>query len=214
MEIILREDVPDLGIIGEIVHVKPGYARNFLFPRGIAVPANRRNLSQLEHEQSVIEVKKQRERGTHERMAEQLAKLSLETEVRAGRGGKLFGSVTKKDIHALLTAAGFEIDRRRIDLREPLREIGVHPVPVRVGQDVVAEVSVNVKPLGGELEDAAPDELPGAKKAEATPPEASEVSEAAEGGGQETESADALGDQAAETPEEGEPEKTEAGTDD
>jgi large subunit ribosomal protein L9 len=93
MQVILREDVPELGIIGDVVEVKPGYARNYLIPRGMAVPADRRNLRQLEHDKRIIEVKKQRERGTYERLASQLGALKLETEVRAGRRGRLFGSM-------------------------------------------------------------------------------------------------------------------------
>lgn len=152
MEVILREDVPSLGIIGEVVKVKPGYARNYLFPRGLAVPADRRNLARLEHEKAVIELKKQRERGTYERMAEQLRGLRLEIEARAGRGGKLFGSVTNQDVHRLLTEQGLDIDRRRIELKEPIKEIGEFAVVIRVGQDITAPVIVLVKAEGGMLE--------------------------------------------------------------
>lgn len=152
MEVILREDVPSLGIIGEVVKVKPGYARNFLFPQGLAVPADRRNLARLEHEKAIIEVKKQRERGTYERMAETLKGLRLEIEARAGKNGKLFGSVTNIDVHRLLTDRGLEIDRRRIEMKEPLKEIGEFPVLVRVGQDITSTVTVVVKAAGGVLE--------------------------------------------------------------
>jgi large subunit ribosomal protein L9 len=152
MEVILREDVPSLGIIGDVVKVKPGYARNYLFPQGLAVPADRRNLSKLEHERRVIELKKQRERGTYERMAESLKGLRLEIEARAGRGGKLFGSVTNIDVHRLITEKGLEIDRRRIELKEPIKEIGEFTVVVRVGQDITASVPLSVKAAGGMLE--------------------------------------------------------------
>ncbi|MFT4569182.1 MAG: large subunit ribosomal protein L9 [Hyphomicrobiaceae bacterium] len=157
MEVILREDVPQLGIIGEIVNVAPGYARNFLFPRGIAVPADRRNRRRLDHEQQIIEIKKERERGTYERMANDLAKVSLEIEVRAGRGGKLFGSVTNIDLHRLLEEAGFDIDRRRIQLGDPIKAIGNHGFAIQVGQDVMANLNLLVKPIGGELEDESVD---------------------------------------------------------
>jgi large subunit ribosomal protein L9 len=152
MEVILREDVPSLGIIGEVVKVKPGYARNYLFPQGLAVPADRRNLARLEHEKGIIEVKKQRERGTYERLAETLKSLRVEIEARAGKGGKLFGSVTNIDVHRLLEEKGLEIDRRRIEMKEPLKEIGEFPVLVRVGQDITATVTVVVKAAGGMLE--------------------------------------------------------------
>jgi large subunit ribosomal protein L9 len=152
MEVILREDVPSLGIIGDVVKVKPGYARNYLFPQGLAVPADRRSLARLEHEKGLIEIKKQRERGTYERMAEQIKGLKLEIEARAGRGGKLFGSVTNIDVHRAIVEKGLEIDRRRVELKEPIKEIGTFSVLVRVGQDITANVSLTVKPLGGMLE--------------------------------------------------------------
>ena len=152
MEVILREDVPSLGIIGEVVKVKPGYARNYLFPQGLAVPADRRNLVRLEHDKGIIEVKKQRERGTYERMAESLKGLRLEIEARAGRGGKLFGSVTNIDVHRLIVEKGLDIDRRRIEIREPIKEIGEFSVLVRVGQDITASVLLSVKAAGGMLE--------------------------------------------------------------
>jgi large subunit ribosomal protein L9 len=152
MEVILREDVPALGIIGDVVKVKPGYARNYLVPQGLAVPADRRNLARLEHEKAIIEVKKQRERGTYERLADTLKKMRLEIEARAGRGGKLFGSVTNIDVHRLITEKGLEIDRRRIELKEPIKEIGEFQVLVRVGQDITASVPLIVKPAGGVLE--------------------------------------------------------------
>jgi large subunit ribosomal protein L9 len=152
MEVILREDVPSLGIIGEVVKVKPGYARNYLFPQGLAVPADNRNLARLAHEKGLIELKKQRERGTYERLADTLKGLRVEIEQRAGKGGKLFGSVTNIDVHRLIQEKGLEIDRRRIEMREPLKEIGEFPVLVRVGQDITATVTVVVKAAGGMLE--------------------------------------------------------------
>jgi large subunit ribosomal protein L9 len=152
MEVILREDVPSLGIIGEVVKVKPGYARNYLFPQGLAVPADRRNLARLAHEKALIELKKQRERGTYERLADSLKGLRLEIEARAGKTGKLFGSVTNIDVHRLIVEKGLEIDRRRIELKEPIREIGEFQVLVRVGQDITASVALVVKAEGGMLE--------------------------------------------------------------
>lgn len=152
MEVILREDVASLGIIGEVVKVKPGYARNYLFPQGLAVPADRRNLARLEHEQAIIELKKQRERGTYENLAGTLSALHLEIEMRAGQGGKLFGSVTNIDVHRLISEKGLEIDRRRIELKEQIKEIGEYTVLVRVGQDIVASVPLVVRPVDGMLE--------------------------------------------------------------
>jgi large subunit ribosomal protein L9 len=157
MEVILREDVAGLGIIGDVVRVKPGYARNYLLPRGLAVPADRRNLGQLEHHKRIIEAKKKRERGSIEAIARNLEGLRVEIEARAGRGGKLFGSVTNMDVQRLLGEKDFDIDRRRIQIKEPIKHIGDFEVVVRVGQDVAATITVGVKPQGGELEDVSVD---------------------------------------------------------
>jgi large subunit ribosomal protein L9 len=157
MEIILREDVAGLGIIGDVVKVKPGYARNFLLPRGLAVMADRRNLGQLEHHKRIIAAKKARERGDIEGRAKQIQGLVVETEVRAGKGGRLFGSVTNLDVKKLLDDKGFDIDRRRIELKDPIKTIGEFEVLVKVGQDVTAAVTLVVKPLGGQLEDKSVD---------------------------------------------------------
>jgi large subunit ribosomal protein L9 len=176
MEVILREDVPGLGIIGDIVKVKPGYARNFLLPRGLAVTADSRNVKQLEHQQRVIAAKKARERGAHEKLAAEMGGVTVETEARAGRGGKLFGSVTNMEVHRLLAEKGYKLDRRRIELREPIKEIGEFEVRVRVGQDVDTTVKVIVKPVGGELEDQSVD----GEDAPAPPPVAAEAEAAAD----------------------------------
>ena len=157
MQVILREDVAGLGIIGDVVKVKPGYARNFLLPRGLAVTADPRNLGQLEHQKRIIAAKKARERGDIEKRADSIKGLVLETEVRAGKGGKLFGSVTNIDIKRLLDEKGLDVDRRRIELRDPIKEIGEFEVMVRVGQDIAAPIKLIVKPLGGQLEDKSAD---------------------------------------------------------
>jgi large subunit ribosomal protein L9 len=184
MEVILREDVPGLGIIGDKVRVKPGYARNYLLPHGLAVVADPRNVKQLEHQKRIIAAKKARERGTHEDLARRLASVSLEIEVRAGKGGKLFGSVTNMDMQRLLSEKGFALDRRRIELRETIKEIGEYEISVRVGQDVATKVRLAVRPLGGELEQSAPED---AVEAAAEPPERKprrRRAEAAEAGGE------------------------------
>jgi large subunit ribosomal protein L9 len=157
MEVILREDVTGLGIIGDVVKVKPGYARNYLLPRGMAVLADRRNLKELEHHKRIIDAKKKRERGSVEAVARNLEGLQVETEARAGRGGKLFGSVTNMDISKLLAEKDFDIDRRRIELSEPIKAIGNYEAVVRVGQDIRATIKIQVTPIGGELEDVSVD---------------------------------------------------------
>ena len=153
MEVILREDVAGLGIIGDVVKVKPGFARNFLLPKGVAVLADPRNLRELEHHKRVIAAKKARERGDVEGRAQSIRGLVVEIELRAGRGGRLFGSVTNLDVKKLLDEKGFDIDRRSIELKDPIKEIGEFDVSVRVGQDVKSLIKVVVKPLGGQLED-------------------------------------------------------------
>jgi len=157
MEVILQEDVTGLGIIGDVVKVKPGYARNYLLPRGIAVLADRRNLKELEHHKRIIEAKKLRERGTVEAVARNLEGLQLDVEARAGRGGKLFGSVTNIDIQKLLAEKDFDLDRRRIEIKDPIKAIGDYNVVVRVGQDISSTIKVHVRPVGGELEDVSVD---------------------------------------------------------
>ena len=120
VEIILRDDVPHLGKIGDVVRVKPGYARNFLFPRGLAVEANRKNLRMLEHQKRVIGAKAERERKEAEETAGRLDGLRLTARARAGEEGRLFGSVTNLDVERLLAEKGFPVDRRRIALDEPI----------------------------------------------------------------------------------------------
>ena len=144
VEVILRDDVPSLGKIGQVVRVKPGYARNYLFPRGLAVEANRKNLHVLEHQKRVIGVKAERERKAAEGVAQKLDGLKLTIQARAGEEGRLFGSVTNLDLERLLADKGFQVDRRRIELAEPIKQLGTYPVVVQVGRDVRATVELTV----------------------------------------------------------------------
>jgi large subunit ribosomal protein L9 len=145
VEVILRDDVPNLGRIGEVVRVKPGYARNYLLPRGLAVEANRKNLRVLEHQKRIIAAKAERDRKDAEGHAKRLEGLELRVQARVGEEGRLFGSVTNLDVERLLAAKGFDIDRRRIHLAEPIKHLGTYPVPVQVGRDVRATVQVVVE---------------------------------------------------------------------
>lgn len=145
-EVILRDDVPKLGKIGDVVRVKPGYARNYLLPRGLAIEANSKNLRVLEHQKRVIAAKAARERKSAEAVATRIDGLTLTVSVRAGDEGRLFGSVTNLDLERLLADRGFEIDRRRILLDEPIKEVGKFPVVVQVGRDVRATLTVVVAP--------------------------------------------------------------------
>jgi large subunit ribosomal protein L9 len=144
VEVILRDDVPSLGKIGQVVRVKPGYARNYLFPRGLAVEANRKNLHVLEHQKRVINAKADRERKAAEGIARKLDGLKLTVPARAGEEGRLFGSVTNLDLERLLADKGFQVDRRRIELAEPIKQLGTYPVVIQVGRDVRATVELTV----------------------------------------------------------------------
>jgi large subunit ribosomal protein L9 len=147
MEVILRETVPNLGRSGEIVKVRPGFARNYLFPRGLAVYADRRNRRMLEHEQRVAAQRYERQKQQAETLAQRLTRTRLEIQVRAGEEGKLFGSVTNQDIQKALAKVGIEVDRRRIDLEEPIKHLGEYTVPVHLPAGVVAHVTVVVQPV-------------------------------------------------------------------
>jgi large subunit ribosomal protein L9 len=145
VEVILRDDVPNLGKIGDVVRVKPGYARNFLLPRRLAVEANSKNLRVLEHQKRIIAAKADRDRKAAETHAKQIDGLELRVQARAGEEGRLFGSVTNLDIERLLAARGVEVDRRRIQLEEPIKQVGTYAVVVQVGRDVRATVQIVVE---------------------------------------------------------------------
>lgn len=146
MEVILREDVSNLGVTGDRVKVRPGYARNFLLPRGLAVVADRRNLGLLEHQQRVANEKRDRERKLSESLAQKLGKVRLTLRAKAGEEGKLFGSVTNHDVELGLRDLGFEVDRRKIRIEEPIRSLGEHPVAIHLSGGLTATVTVIVEP--------------------------------------------------------------------
>ena len=148
VEVILRDDVQHLGKIGDVVRVKPGYARNYLLPRGLAVEANRKNLRVLEHNKRVIGAKAEREKKSAETVAGKLNGLRLTVRARVGEGGRLFGSVTNLDVERLLAERGFTVDRRRIALEEPIKELGTFPIGVQVGRDIRATVELTVEAEG------------------------------------------------------------------
>lgn len=145
VEVILREDVPNLGGIGEIVRVRPGYARNFLYPRGLAVEASRKNVAELDHQKRVIGAKADRDRKSAAAAAAKLEGVTVTVRARAGEEGRLFGSVTNLDVERLLAAKGFTVDRRRIQLDEPIKQLGTFPVVVQMTRDVRATVQVVVE---------------------------------------------------------------------
>ena len=144
VKLILTEDVPSLGEAGDVVNVKPGFARNFLLPQGKAVPATDAKVREIEHHKRVIGERVARERKQLEGERERLERVELEIAANAGEEGKLFGSVTSAQVAELLEARGFSIDRRKIQLDEPIKELGDHVVAVRLHRDVVARVRIKV----------------------------------------------------------------------
>lgn len=144
MEIILQEDVDNLGRIGDIVKVRNGYGRNYLLPRGLALEANRRNLHVLEHQKRLVAAKKERDQRQAQTLSKQLSALNVVITARAGEEDRLFGSVTNQDIEKAIQARGFAIDRRKIRLAEPIKQLGTYSVPIHLGGDTQCAVSVQV----------------------------------------------------------------------
>ncbi len=142
MDVILRQDVDNLGKAGEVVKVKDGYGRNFLLPRGLAYQATESNKKRIEAEGAQRTRKRAGEVAAAGTLAAKLEALSLTFTMKAGEGDKLFGSVTAGDVAEKLKAEGFEVDKKAIDLAEPLKALGVYRVPVRLHADVKPEVRV------------------------------------------------------------------------
>src|SRR5437764_13604028 len=148
-QVLLREDIDNLGARGEIVRVKAGYARNYLLPRRLAVEATSNNVRQIEGERAALAKREAKERSTAELQANQLRSLTLKFERKVGEAGVLYGSVTSMDVAHALKDQGYEIDRRRIVLREPIKRFGNYTVPVRLHRDVTVELPLSVLGEGG-----------------------------------------------------------------
>jgi len=144
MEIILKETIPSLGKAGDIVKVADGYARNFLLPKGKAVFANRKNISQLERQQASILTKAAKEHDEFDALAAKLGELEISIPVRVGEKDRLYGSVTNLDIANAIELQGYSIDRKKIQMDEPIKALGEFVVPVKLNPDVRAVVKVNV----------------------------------------------------------------------
>jgi large subunit ribosomal protein L9 len=145
MKLILREDVENLGRGGDVVDVKPGYGRNFLLPRGLAVSANPKNLREIEHQKAVATAKAVKLKASAEAIAKRLAATPVTLKRKVGDQDKLFGSVTALDIAEALAARGLEIDRRSIELTEPIKTVGDFEVGVKLHHDVVGKAKVKVE---------------------------------------------------------------------
>jgi large subunit ribosomal protein L9 len=144
IEVILREDIQTLGRAGELVRVKPGYARNYLLPQGLAYEATEGNRKRIAAETRVRTARNQAERTEAERFAATLNEVTLTLSGKAGEEGKLFGSITSQDIADALSRQGHAVDRRKIELEHPIKTTGPHTVAVRLHPEVHAELHVSV----------------------------------------------------------------------
>jgi large subunit ribosomal protein L9 len=145
VKLILREDVENLGKGGEVVDVKPGYGRNFLLPRGLAVLANPKNVRELEHQKSIASAKAAKLKASAQAVAKRLAETQVTLRRKVGEQDKLYGSVTALDVAEALSARGLDIDRRSIELGEPIKTVGKHEIPVKLHSEVVGKVRLTVE---------------------------------------------------------------------
>lgn len=142
MDVILTEDVHKLGEMGEIVSVAPGYGRNYLIPRGMAIPATNSNRAQVDHHLAEIEKRKQEERKAAQGLLATLDGVSVTVLKRAGDEEKLYGSVTNREIADLLTQEGHNVDKRMVVLEQPIQELGIYLVPIKLASGIYANVKV------------------------------------------------------------------------
>lgn len=144
MRVILKKEVANLGDAGDIVKVRPGYGRNFLIPRGLAIPASEGSVKQLEHQQRLAAAIKKKELAGANELAEKIGSTSVTIRREAGEDDKLFGSVTNRDIVEALAAEGVEVDRKSVQLDDHIRSLGLFQVPVRLHREITATVKVYV----------------------------------------------------------------------
>ena len=142
MKLILRKDFETLGQVGDLVDVKPGYARNYLIPQGIAFIADKKNMRRLEEEQKRMAAKKDKEKVAAEKLAEELAKVSCTAAVTVGEEDRVFGSVTNQDIADLLKEKGFDIDKKKILLDEPIKALGIYDISIKLYTEVEATIKL------------------------------------------------------------------------
>jgi large subunit ribosomal protein L9 len=145
MEVILREDIDNLGHRGQVVKVANGYARNFLLPRKLAVPATESNKAIIEQERQAHLRREAKAAGDASELAKLMAGVVVTIRQKAGENDQLFGSVTAQDIAAGLAAQNYTIDRRKIQLEDPIKQLGEHKVPVRLHREVTTEITVRVE---------------------------------------------------------------------
>ncbi len=150
MKVILQENVEGLGYLGDVLTVADGYARNFLLPRKKAVLAEERQVKLLQHLKRQIDQKAKKELEALGDIGKQMSNVALTFEVQTGKDDKLFGSVTSKDIAEQLASQGITVDRRKIQLPQPLKELGTFPVPIKLHRDVVTKITVTLLKQAGE----------------------------------------------------------------
>src|SRR4030042_3205326 len=142
MKVVLKDDVKNLGKMGQIVDVADGYARNYLVPRGLALEANTKNIKSLEHEKRIILEKAKKIRNSAQDMSNKVSGINLVIKAKAGEEGKLFGSVTTMDIAELLKNEGIEIDKKKISLDEPIKRLGSYAVNVKIHSEISTQVNI------------------------------------------------------------------------
>jgi len=145
MKVILTKDLDNLGRAGALVDVKPGYGRNYLLPRNLAVLATAKNIRQLEHQKAGILSRASKEKQNMTAMAQKLSAIEVKFTRKVGEQNKLFGSVTSKDVHEQLAAQGYQIERRQVHLPDPIKDLGPHEVEVKLHAEVTAKVKVTVE---------------------------------------------------------------------
>ncbi len=144
MKVILKEDVKNLGHMGEVVNVSDGYAINFLFPKNFAVEANTKNIKEFEHNKKVIFEKAAKLKASVKSIADKLSSLSLTIKAKTGEDDKLFGSITNMNIAEALALEGYDIDKKKIIIEDPIRRLGEYSVTIKLHQELSAEVKVRV----------------------------------------------------------------------
>ncbi len=142
MKVILREDVADLGVTGQTVEVKDGYGRNYLIPRNLAIPATKANLKAIGEVDKQKVIREKKFRRTAEILKDKIEKVELSAEVLVGEEDKLYGSITAQDIVDLLAEQGITVDRRTVNIEEPIKALGVYTIPIRIEKDVTANCKV------------------------------------------------------------------------
>ncbi|HET8774067.1 MAG TPA: 50S ribosomal protein L9 [Thermoanaerobaculia bacterium] len=150
MKVILTEEIRGLGTRGDVVTVKDGYARNYLIPKNLAQEATKGNLNAIEHQRRKWALLAQEEKNAAQKAADRVKGVKVQIEKRVGEHGHLFGSVTANEIADALLEKGIEVDKRRIELGSPIKNIGLHDVEVRLHRDVSASIQVEVVPMGVE----------------------------------------------------------------